>query len=185
MFDRRPCGCWWSNVCGHRGHHSCVLPTNWARWRVRSRNSRCGRSGYEPSSFSSSVGGAKSHERLIRISGQAATSWERGRLACTGAAGVPPARAARTIDVAKGTSRRDACGPSAGETPALPGDGRLVPRYVCPTPSTRFVTGQYFTTVLSTSSAQAWMPPFRLRSFLKPAARMSLIACALRTPVRQ
>jgi len=46
--------------------------------------------------------------------------WERRHLACTGAAGILPARDAGTNESANATSRQDACGPSAGKMPALP-----------------------------------------------------------------
>ncbi len=46
--------------------------------------------------------------------------WERRHPACTGAAGILPARASSTINLANGASRQDACGPSAGRMPALP-----------------------------------------------------------------
>jgi len=42
--------------------------------------------------------------------------WERRHLACTGAAGILPARGVATIDLA---------GPRAGRTPALPGALKL------------------------------------------------------------
>jgi len=52
----------------------------------------------------------------------------RRHLACTGAAGILPACAATNIVREIGTSRQDACGPSAGKMPALPGRTRKTAR---------------------------------------------------------
>ncbi len=55
-----------------------------------------------------------------RLSGRHFERWERRHPACTGAAGILPARAVGNFDSAEGASRHPACGPSAGRMPALP-----------------------------------------------------------------